>query len=67
MLESILNTVFSIPYLLIGVAIAGFIDYKIHKSKATTRFTSLEIWGCTVGWPLLVFTALIFYLGTPDN
>lgn len=67
MLESILNTVFSLPYLLIGVGLAGFIDYKIYKSKATSRFTSLEIWGCAVGWPLLVLTVVVFYLGTPDN
>lgn len=67
MLESILNTVFSIPYLLIGTGIAAILDYLIHKSKATTRFTFLEIWGCMVGWPVLVFIGTVFWLGTPDN
>jgi hypothetical protein len=67
MLESILNTVFSIPYLLIGTGLAAFIDIKIHQSKATTRFTFLEIWGCMVCWPLLVFTVAVMYLSTSDN
>jgi len=67
MLESILNTVFSLPYLAIGVTIAAILDIVIHYTKVTTRFTLIQIWGCMVCWPLLVFTVAVMYLGTSDN
>lgn len=67
MLESILNTVFSIPYLLIGTGLAAFLDFKIRRTKATTQFTSLEIWGCAVAWPLLVVTIAAMYFDFGDN
>jgi len=63
MLISILNTVFSVPYLVIGVLIAALLDIAIHYTKATSRFTLLEIWGCIMCWPavvVLVFFAFIF-------
>jgi ABC-type tungstate transport system substrate-binding protein len=63
MLISILNTVFSVPYLVIGVLIAALLDIAIHYTKATTRFTLLEIWGCVMCWPavlVLLFFAFIF-------
>lgn len=61
MLELILNTVFSVPYLAVGVTIAALLDIAIHYTKTTTRFTLLEIWGCTMCWPLiLVATCIIF-------
>jgi len=63
MLISILNTVFSVPYLVIGVLIAALLDIAIHYTKATSRFTLLEIWGCVMCWPavvVLVFFAFIF-------
>lgn len=67
MVESILNTVLSLPYLLVGVGITAILDYMIHKSKATTRFTSFEICGGIVGWPLLVCMATMLYFGTNEN
>ena len=63
MLEIILNTIFSVPYLVIGVLIAALLDIAIHYTKATTRFTLLEIWGCVMCWPavlVLLFFAFIF-------
>jgi len=63
MLESILNTVFSLPYLAIGVTIAAILDIAIHYTKVTTRFTLIQIWGCTMCWPmvlLLLVAAFIF-------
>ena len=63
MLISILNTNFSVPYLVIGVLIAALLDIAIHYTKATTRFTLLEIWGCVMCWPavlVLLFFGFIF-------
>jgi uncharacterized membrane protein YraQ (UPF0718 family) len=63
MLISILNTIFSVPYLVIGVLIAALLDIAIHYTKATTRFTLLEIWGCVMCWPavlVLLFFGFIF-------
>ena len=64
MLESILNTVLSLPYLAIGVTIAAILDIAIHYTKVTTRFTLLQIWGCTMCWPaVLVVLAGAFIYG----
>ena len=63
MLVDILNTVFSLPYLGIGVTIAAILDIVIHYTKVTSRFTLIQIWGCTMCWPavlLLLFFAFIF-------
>ena len=46
MLESIINTIFSIPYLLTGITLAAILDFISHRTKVTTRLTLLEIWGC---------------------
>ena len=62
MIESILNIVFSIPYLLIGMVIALFLDVLNGRKKATKRLTGLEIWGCIMGWPLLIFTIILAYI-----
>lgn len=66
MLELILNTVFSVPYLVIGILVAALFDIAIHYTKATTRFTLLEIWGCTMFWPFVIL-AFIIGLGKRDN
>jgi len=63
MLVDIINTVFSLPYLAIGVTIAAVLDIAIHYTKVTTRFTLIQIWGCTMCWPavlVLLFFAFIF-------
>jgi hypothetical protein len=67
MLESIINTVFSLPYLAIGVTIAAILDIAIHYTKVTTRFTLLQIWGCTMCWPaVLILLAFAFIVGKED-
>jgi len=60
MFENIINTVFSIPYLLIGVIIAVMLDLFIHKFKASTRLTFLEIWGCIICWPIVIIVVAYF-------
>ena len=63
MIESIISTVFSVEYLVTGVLISALLDMGIHYTKATTRFTLLEIWGCTMCWPIvlvILFFAFIF-------
>jgi len=63
MIENIISTVFSVPYLVIGVLLAALLDIAIHYTRATTRFTLLEIWGCVMCWPavlVLLFFAFIF-------
>lgn len=60
MLEFILNTVFSVPYLVIGITVAAMLDIAIHYTKSSSRFTLLEIWGCVMFWP---FVILVFIIG----
>ena len=63
MLISILNTVFSAEYLVIGLLVAALMDIGIHYTKSSSRFTLLEIWGCTMLWPIILvvfFFAFIF-------
>jgi hypothetical protein len=62
MLELILNTIFSVPYLVIGVTVAGLLDIAIHYTKATTRFTLLEIWGCTMFWPITLLAVVFAFI-----
>ena len=59
MLELILNTVFSVPYLVIGILVAALFDIMIHYTKVTSRFTLLEIWGCTMFWPFVIIAFII--------
>ena len=67
MFESIINTVFSLPYLAIGVTIAAVLDMAIHYTKVTTRFTLLQIWGCTMCWPaVLILLVFAFIIGRED-
>jgi hypothetical protein len=67
MFENVINVVFSIPYLLIGVIIAIMLDFFINKFKASTRLTFLEIWGCVMFWPAVLFAVIIAYLGKWNN
>ena len=59
MIELILNTVFSVPYLVIGILVAALFDIMIHYTKVTSRFTLLEIWGCTMFWPFVIVAFII--------
>jgi hypothetical protein len=61
MFESIINTIFSITYFLIGVLIAIMLDLYIHKFKASTRLTLLEIWGCVMFWPAVIII-VVYYI-----
>lgn len=67
MLENIINTIFSIPYLLIGVILAVILDLVIHKSKASTRLSLIEIWGCAMCWPVILIIVIVAYFITSDN
>ena len=68
MLVSIINTVFSLPYLAIGVTIAAILDIAIHYTKVTSRFTLLQIWGCVMCWPaVLLLLAAAFVAGKTNQ
>ncbi len=67
MIESILNTVFSIPYLLIGVLFAILLDLFIYRTKASSRLTFMEIWGCCMCWPILLIIVIFVYIYPSNN
>jgi hypothetical protein len=67
MLVNIINTIFSIPYLLIGVIIAIMLDLFIYKFKASTRLTFLEIWGCIMFWPIVLIIVIVGYYIAKNN
>ena len=62
MIESIINTIFSAPYLVIGVLIAALLDIGIHYTKSSSRFTFLEIWGCVMLWPLILIIVIVTFI-----
>jgi len=67
MLDTIINTIFSLPYLGIGVTIAAILDIAIHYTKITSRFTLIQIWGCTMFWPLvLLILGFAYIIGRED-
>ncbi len=41
MIVSIINTIFSIPYLSIGIVIAALLDFICYRTKTTARLTLL--------------------------
>jgi hypothetical protein len=61
MVELILDGIFSVPYFVIGIIITAMFDISIHYTKATTRFTFVEILGCTMFWPLAVLLFLVAF------
>ena len=65
--DEIINFVFSLPYLMVGVIFAALLDIFIHCKKASKRLTFLEIWGCAVGWPIIVFFVVIAYLSVDND
>lgn len=60
MLEIIINTIFSVPYLVFGVLVAALLDVFIYYTKAVSRFTLIEIWGCTMFWPFVLVVVAFF-------
>jgi len=68
MIQFILHIIFCTPYLVIGVGIAAIIDISIYYTKVTSRFTLLQIWGCTLFWPIVLVTiVLAFIIGLTDQ
>ena len=61
MIDIILNTVFSIQYLMVGVLVAALLDIGIYYTKSSSRFTFVEILGCIMFWPLAVLYFLIAF------
>jgi hypothetical protein len=59
MVEGIISTVFSLPYLGIGVVVAALLDLSIYYTKSSDRLTLLEIWGCVAFWPIVLIIFLI--------
>jgi hypothetical protein len=59
MVEGIISTVFSLPYLGIGVFVAALLDLSIYYTKSSDRLTMLEIWGCVAFWPIVLIVFLI--------
>ena len=59
MVEFIMNTIFSVEYLVIGVLVAVFLDISIHYTKSSDRLTFLEIWGCIMCWPIVLLIFVI--------
>ncbi len=67
MIESVINIIFSGTYLLTGVFFAVIFDLFIYKTKATSRLSLMEIWGCTMCWPLVLLFVVVTYLINNDN
>ena len=59
MVEGIISTIFSLPYLGIGVFVAALLDLSIYYTKSSERLTVLEIWGCVAFWPIVLIVFLI--------
>lgn len=67
MLQIILDFVFSVQYLMLGVTIAALLDMTIHYTKSSSRFTFLEIWGCIMFWPLVLIVFVVALTKRDDN
>ena len=62
MIADILNTIFSIQYLLLGVLVAALLDTSIHYTQSSERLTALEILGCIVIWPIILIVFVISFI-----
>jgi hypothetical protein len=56
----IINTIFSVPYLVFGFLITALLDTVIYYTRVTNRFTLIEIWGCAMFWPLVLLVVAFF-------
>ena len=59
MIADILNMIFSIEYLVLGILVTALLDISIHYTKSSERLTLLEIWGCVAFWPIVLIIFLI--------
>ena len=62
MIADILNTIFSLQYLLLGVVVAALLDLSIHYTKSSERLTMLEIWGCIMLWPIILLVFVVSFI-----
>ena len=47
-----------LQYVVVGFVCAAFIDLSIRVSKSSEPFTSSEIFGTVIAWPLIVVSFL---------
>ena len=62
MIADILNMIFSIQYLVLGILVAALLDISIHFTKSSERLTFLEIWGCIVFWPIILMVFVVSFV-----
>lgn len=62
MIADILNMIFSIQYLVLGILVAALLDISIHFTKSSERLTFLEIWGCIVFWPIILTVFVVSFV-----
>lgn len=62
MIADILNMIFSIQYLLLGVMVAALLDLSIYYTKSSERLTMLEIWGCIMLWPIILLVFVVSFI-----
>ncbi len=49
-------------YFIIGILFTALIDYGIYYLKSSKQFTLLEIWSCTMLWPIMMALAVYFII-----
>lgn len=62
MLADIINTIFSLQYLLLGILVAALLDLSIYYTKSSERLTSLEIFGCIALWPVILLVFVVSFI-----
>ena len=62
MIADILNMIFSIEYLVLGILVTALLDISIHYTKSSERLTLLEIWGCVMFWPAILMVFVISFI-----
>ena len=49
-------------YFIIGILFTALVDYGIYCLKSSKQFTLLEIWSCTMLWPIMMVLAVYFII-----
>ena len=62
MIADILNMIFSIEYLVLGILVTALLDISIHYTKSSERLTLLEIWGCVMFWPIILTVFVVSFI-----
>ena len=55
-----------LTYLIIGLAMAIFLELLIIKTESIERLTFNEIWACIVFWPAVVILVIIGILNNKE-